>query len=151
MRTENDFLQRMLSGVPMLIVEGYSECLAMDFRTYPGRSVDEPEKDKVMRGGQGMVCRDGSFQCGAGPEADPVYGSGDGNAYGGQQFPDGCSCVVHAGAGRGKTFEGYKSSGLTGYRWIPFFYEPAESGRMSLSEKSGTILFLNLNSRSGRM
>mgnify|MGYP000591055254 CR=1 FL=1 len=49
-RTENDFLQRMLSGVPMLIVEGYSECLAMDFRTYPGRSVDEPEKDKVMRG-----------------------------------------------------------------------------------------------------
>ena len=49
-RTDNDFLQRMLSGVPMLIVEGYSECLAMDFRTYPGRSVDEPEKDKVMRG-----------------------------------------------------------------------------------------------------
>lgn len=49
-RTEKDFLQRMLSGVPMLIVEGYSECLAMDFRTYPGRSVDEPEKDKVMRG-----------------------------------------------------------------------------------------------------
>ncbi len=47
---ENDFLQRMLSGVPMLMVEGYSEVLAMDFRTYPARSVDEPEKDKVMRG-----------------------------------------------------------------------------------------------------
>ena len=47
-RTENDFLQRMLSGVPMLIVEGYSECLAMDFRTYPGRSVDEPEKGMVL-------------------------------------------------------------------------------------------------------
>ncbi len=49
-RTTNDFLQRVLSGVPMLMVDGYSELLAMDFRTYPGRSVDEPEKDKVMRG-----------------------------------------------------------------------------------------------------
>ncbi|MDD5993977.1 MAG: spore germination protein [Clostridiales bacterium] len=49
-RTEKDFLQRVLSGVPVLIVDGFSEFLAMDFRTYPGRSVDEPEKDKVMRG-----------------------------------------------------------------------------------------------------
>ena len=49
-RKENDFLQRMLSGVPMLMVDGYTEILAMDFRTYPARSVDEPEKDKVMRG-----------------------------------------------------------------------------------------------------
>ena len=49
-RTENDFLQRVLSGVPILMIDGYSELLATDFRTYPGRSVDEPEKDKVMRG-----------------------------------------------------------------------------------------------------
>lgn len=49
-RTEKDFLQRVLSGVPVLIIDGYSEFLATDFRTYPARSVDEPEKDKVMRG-----------------------------------------------------------------------------------------------------
>lgn len=49
-RTENDFLQRVLSGVPVLMIDGYSEMLATDFRTYPARSVDEPEKDKVMRG-----------------------------------------------------------------------------------------------------
>ena len=49
-KTENDFLQRVLSGVPILMIDGYSELLATDFRTYPGRSVDEPEKDKVMRG-----------------------------------------------------------------------------------------------------
>lgn len=49
-RTENDFLQRVLSGVPVLLIDGYSEMLATDFRTYPARSVDEPEKDKVMRG-----------------------------------------------------------------------------------------------------
>ena len=49
-RTENDLIQRCLSGVPLLMVDGYCELLAMDFRTYPARSVDEPEKDKVMRG-----------------------------------------------------------------------------------------------------
>ncbi len=49
-KTENDFLQRVLSGVPVLMIDGYSEMLATDFRTYPSRSVDEPEKDKVMRG-----------------------------------------------------------------------------------------------------
>lgn len=49
-KTEKDFLQRVLSGVPVLMIDGYSEMLATDFRTYPSRSVDEPEKDKVMRG-----------------------------------------------------------------------------------------------------
>jgi stage V sporulation protein AF len=49
-REEKDLIQRMLSGVPVLLVDGYTELLAMDFREYPARSVDEPEKDKVMRG-----------------------------------------------------------------------------------------------------
>ena len=49
-RTEDNLIQRMLSGVPVLLVDGYTELLAMDFRDYPARSVDEPEKDKVMRG-----------------------------------------------------------------------------------------------------
>lgn len=49
-KTEEDFLQRVLSGVPVLMIDGYAEMLATDFRTYPSRSVDEPEKDKVMRG-----------------------------------------------------------------------------------------------------
>ena len=49
-KTEKDFLQRVLSGVPVLMIDGYSELLATDFRSYPARSVDEPEKDKVMRG-----------------------------------------------------------------------------------------------------
>ena len=49
-RTEDNFLQRVLSGVPILMIDGYTELLATDFRTYPARSVDEPEKDKVMRG-----------------------------------------------------------------------------------------------------
>lgn len=47
---ENSLIQRLLSGVPILIIDGYDKFLAMDFRTYPARGVDEPEKDKVMRG-----------------------------------------------------------------------------------------------------
>lgn len=47
---KDNLIQRMLSGVPILIVDGYDKFLAMDFRTYPARSVDEPEKDKTMRG-----------------------------------------------------------------------------------------------------
>lgn len=40
----------LLSGVLCLFVEGYSECIAVDCRTYPARSVEEPEKDKTLRG-----------------------------------------------------------------------------------------------------
>lgn len=47
---ENTLIQRTLSGIPVLIIDGYDKFLAMDFRTYPARGVDEPEKDKVMRG-----------------------------------------------------------------------------------------------------
>ncbi len=48
--TENDLVQRVLSGVPVLMIDGYDEIMAMDFRSYPARSVDEPVKDKVMKG-----------------------------------------------------------------------------------------------------
>lgn len=40
----------VLSGAPCLLIEGYSKAISIDIRTYPARSVAEPEKDKVMRG-----------------------------------------------------------------------------------------------------
>lgn len=40
----------VLSGVPVLIIDGYEKAISIDFRTYPVRSVEEPEQDKVMRG-----------------------------------------------------------------------------------------------------
>lgn len=43
-------IRNILSGVTCLFVEGYEECIAIDCRTYPARSVDEPEKDKALRG-----------------------------------------------------------------------------------------------------
>ncbi len=40
----------VLSGVPILVIEGFDKIISIDFRTYPARSVEEPDKDKVMRG-----------------------------------------------------------------------------------------------------
>lgn len=39
-----------LSGVFILFVEGYEKAVLIDARTYPARNVEEPEKDKVLRG-----------------------------------------------------------------------------------------------------
>lgn len=43
-------IRNILSGVTCLFIDGYEECIAIDCRTYPARSVDEPEKDKALRG-----------------------------------------------------------------------------------------------------
>ena len=50
MRDMDQLITMLLVGVPMLVIDGYEQILAIDFRTYPQRSVEEPEKDKVLRG-----------------------------------------------------------------------------------------------------
>lgn len=39
-----------MSGVIILLVDGYQKAILIDSRTYPSRSVSEPEKDKALRG-----------------------------------------------------------------------------------------------------
>lgn len=48
--TKETLIQNFMSGVPVLLIEGYDVLIATDFRTYPARSVEEPEKDRVLRG-----------------------------------------------------------------------------------------------------
>ena len=43
-------LVSLLSGMFLLFVEGYEKAILIDSRTYPSRGVEEPEKDKVLRG-----------------------------------------------------------------------------------------------------
>lgn len=43
-------LKNTLSGVTCLFIDGYDACIAIDCRTYPVRSIEEPEKDKSLRG-----------------------------------------------------------------------------------------------------
>lgn len=46
----DSILQNLLSGVPCLFISGIKGCLAIDCRTYPARSVEEPLKDRTLRG-----------------------------------------------------------------------------------------------------
>lgn len=43
-------VRNILSGVTCLFIDGYDACIAIDCRTYPARSVEEPNKDKSLRG-----------------------------------------------------------------------------------------------------
>lgn len=45
-----EVVRNILTGIPCLVLEGYSKVISIDARTYPARGVEEPEKDKVMRG-----------------------------------------------------------------------------------------------------
>jgi stage V sporulation protein AF len=45
-----DMVVQLLTGISCLFIDGYDRCMTIDCRTYPARSVGEPEKDKVMRG-----------------------------------------------------------------------------------------------------
>ena len=46
----DDILYSILSGVFALFIDGYDRCILIDSRTYPARGVEEPDKDKALRG-----------------------------------------------------------------------------------------------------
>lgn len=46
----DDIIYNILSGVFALFVDGYDRCVLIDSRTYPARGVEEPDKDKTLRG-----------------------------------------------------------------------------------------------------
>jgi len=46
----DQILRNILSGVTCMFIDGYEAALAIDARTYPARSVEEPAKDKSLRG-----------------------------------------------------------------------------------------------------
>ncbi len=45
-----DIFYNILSGVFALFIDGYDRCILLDSRTYPARGVEEPDKDKTLRG-----------------------------------------------------------------------------------------------------
>ncbi|MCD8083331.1 MAG: spore germination protein [Clostridiales bacterium] len=47
---EEDVVVRLLAGATCVFVDGYRECLTVNCRSYPSRGVEEPDKDKVLRG-----------------------------------------------------------------------------------------------------
>ena len=47
---EDLLIQSLLSGITCLLIDGYDTCIGLDCRSYPMRGVDEPSKDKALRG-----------------------------------------------------------------------------------------------------
>ena len=46
----DQILKSLLSGETCVFIDGYRACIVIDCRTYPVRSVEEPDKDKSLRG-----------------------------------------------------------------------------------------------------
>ncbi|MBR2037330.1 MAG: spore germination protein, partial [Lachnospiraceae bacterium] len=43
-------LTNLLSGVFVLLIDGFDQAILIDSRTYPARGVEEPSKDRTLRG-----------------------------------------------------------------------------------------------------
>ena len=50
LKDKDSIVKNLLSGVVIMFVDGYDVAFGIDCRQYPARSVDEPEKNKSMRG-----------------------------------------------------------------------------------------------------
>ena len=46
----DQILKSLLSGETCVFIDGYRACIVIDCRTYPARNVEEPDKDKSLRG-----------------------------------------------------------------------------------------------------
>lgn len=46
----DEMLQSVFMGMTCIFIDGYDSCFTIDCRTYPARGVDEPLKEKVLRG-----------------------------------------------------------------------------------------------------
>ncbi|MCR5608612.1 MAG: spore germination protein [Lachnospiraceae bacterium] len=47
---KEEIIKNLLSGISIMIVDGYAACFAIDCRQYPARNVTEPEKNRSLRG-----------------------------------------------------------------------------------------------------
>ena len=49
-KNTDNMIKSLMAGMILMVVDGYSEVIVIDLRTYPVRSVGEPEKEKSLRG-----------------------------------------------------------------------------------------------------
>ena len=47
---DKNIFTQLLSGLSCLLIDGYDRAILIDCRTYPSRSIEEPDKDKSLRG-----------------------------------------------------------------------------------------------------
>ncbi|MBR2715908.1 MAG: spore germination protein [Ruminococcus sp.] len=56
-------VKNVLSGISCLMVDGFSQCVMLDMRTYPQRNTSEPQDDKVLRGSKDGFVETLIFNC----------------------------------------------------------------------------------------
>lgn len=56
-------VKNLLSGISILMVDGFTECIMLDMRTYPQRQTSEPSDDKVLRGSKDGFVETLIFNC----------------------------------------------------------------------------------------
>ena len=93
-------IRNVLSGPAVLFIDGYKECIAIDCRTYPARSVDEPDKDRSLRGSRDGFVETIVFNTALMRQQDPRSPSRDGDDGGGADLAHGYRPVLYAGQGR---------------------------------------------------
>lgn len=56
-------IKNVLSGMLALFIDGFDTCILIDCRQYPVRGVEEPEKDKTLRGSRDGFVETAVFNC----------------------------------------------------------------------------------------
>lgn len=59
----NAVVKNVLSGISTIMVDGFTECVMLDMRTYPQRGTSEPHDDKVLRGSKDGFVETLIFNC----------------------------------------------------------------------------------------
>lgn len=62
-KSVEEIVTAVLSGQTVFIVEGVDDALLIDIRTYPTRSIDEPDKDRSLRGSRDGFVETMIFNC----------------------------------------------------------------------------------------
>ncbi len=62
-KTVDQIVTAVLSGQTALIIDGVDDALLVDIRTYPTRSIDEPDKDRSLRGSRDGFVETMIFNC----------------------------------------------------------------------------------------
>ncbi len=53
----------VLSGISCIMIDGFTECIMLDMRTYPQRATSQPQDDKVLRGSKDGFVETLIFNC----------------------------------------------------------------------------------------
>ena len=62
-KTVDQIVTAVLSGQTALVIDGVNDALLVDIRTYPTRSIDEPDKDRSLRGSRDGFVETMIFNC----------------------------------------------------------------------------------------